>query len=319
MNLILKHDPVWLGSLPSPDASTSLVLLGVDGHQVAVPAPLLLAVSPLVRNILSDLLPPAYCPCFLSIPATGEVLQVVMDILTTGTVAGDHVDEVRQVLGMLGVEALIVSYQLESIQVGQVLQRDFKEELSTEGPDIGLENKKIKMEVIVKLVNEESTNIETEKESKTFKHSLKPKNFTLNKNTNSCTLCSKKFASRSLLKSHIEFVHCMEISCSFCPQKFTLTQTLRRHIKSKHGKSENSCRLCSKKFTQKGNLEMHIKSVHDQIKFQCNLCPQKFTRKGNLATHIKSVHDQIKIQCNLCPKKFTLKQSIARHVKKIHG
>ena len=139
MNLILKHDPVWLGLLRKPDDSPTLILIGDDGHQVAVPAPLLLAVSPLMRSILTDLLPPDYCPCFVSLPATEEVLQVVRDILTTGTVVVDHVneiEEVRQVLGMLGVEALIVSYQLESIQVGQVFERDIKEEHSTDIQDI---------------------------------------------------------------------------------------------------------------------------------------------------------------------------------------
>jgi hypothetical protein len=90
-----------------------------------------------VRSILSDLPPvPAFS---LSLPTTGEVLQVVRDILTSGTIAGDHADkveEVRQVFGMLMVEAVIVSYQLESIQVGQVFERDIKEEHSTDRQDI---------------------------------------------------------------------------------------------------------------------------------------------------------------------------------------
>jgi hypothetical protein len=247
MNQILKRDPVWLGSLPAPDVSTTLVLIGGDGHQVSVPAPLLLiAVSPLVRNILTDLLPPAYCPCFLSLPTSGEVLQIVRDILTTGTVAGDHVEEVeevRQVLGMLGVEAMIVNYQLESIQVSQVLGRDIKEEVSTEGPDISLGDEKVKMEVIVKIEDKENTNIEADHGSDTFGHSLKPKNvatkssLNLKSHYNSdpnqikifCTLCSEKVASRSLLNRHVEFVHRIEISC----KKVT-------HIKSIHNNNNNN-------------------------------------------------------------------------------
>ena len=62
MNYVLKRDPAWLGSLPTHDFGTDLLLLGGDGHQVAVPAALLLAVSPLVRSIFGNLLPPAYSP-----------------------------------------------------------------------------------------------------------------------------------------------------------------------------------------------------------------------------------------------------------------
>ena len=181
MNLILKNDPVWLGSLPTPDDCTTLVLIGGDGHQVAVPAPLLLAVSPLVRSILTGLLPPVYCPCFLSFPATGDVLQVVKDILTTGTVAGDNVEEVeevRQVLGMLEVEALIVSYQFESIQVGQVFERFIKEEHSIEVPDISLGDEEVKIEIIVKIEDNENTI------AKVSNSCLRQKNSTLKSNIN---------------------------------------------------------------------------------------------------------------------------------------
>ena len=71
---------IWPGSLSTPDCS-SILLLGGDRQQVAVPAAVLLAVSPLLRSILTDLLPPAFSPCILSISATGDILQVVKDIL----------------------------------------------------------------------------------------------------------------------------------------------------------------------------------------------------------------------------------------------
>ena len=132
MNLILKQHPVWLECLPTPDTSVTLLLLGGDGQQVAVPVPLLLAVSPVVRSILTDHLHPAYSPCCLSLPATtGDVLKVFGDILATGAAAGAHGDkkeEVRQVFQMLGVEAWIVSCHIERIQVGQVLDMDIKQD-----------------------------------------------------------------------------------------------------------------------------------------------------------------------------------------------
>ena len=123
MNLILKRDPVWLGCLPSPNASPTLLLLGGDSQQVAVPAPLLLAVSPLVRSILAHLLPPAYSPCILSIPTvTEEVLHVMVDILATGAAGGEHMDKIEDVgtvFEMLGVDISLVSCHLGSIQLAK--------------------------------------------------------------------------------------------------------------------------------------------------------------------------------------------------------
>jgi hypothetical protein len=296
----------------------------------------LLAVSPLMRSILTDLLPPDYCPCFVSLPATEEVLQVVRDILTTGTVVGDHVneiEEVRQVLGMLGVEALIVSYQLESIQVGQVFERNIKEELSTEGPEISLEDEKVKIEpeVIVKIEDKENTNDDASEGSNTFSEfslSLKNPYFSVpNKTSSYCTLCSQKFTSRNLLRRHIEFVHTKEISSNICPQnakcnlrpqKFDEKHKLDQHFQSNHNYSKFECHLCPQKFAKKQGLVRHIKSVHDLIRIQCNLCPLTFTQKKGLNVHIRSVHDQIRFHCGLCSKKFTQKGHLTRHTKLFH-
>jgi hypothetical protein len=53
MNFILKRDYVWLGSFLSLNACPTLLILGGDGQQVAVPDTLLLAASPLLRSILT--------------------------------------------------------------------------------------------------------------------------------------------------------------------------------------------------------------------------------------------------------------------------
>ena len=159
MNLILRRDPVWLGSLSLCTSPTVLLLAG-DGQQVAVPAPLLLAVSPLVRSILTDLLPPAYSPCLLSLPdVTEDVLHAMVDILSTGTTGGKHMEDVRRVLEMLCVEVSLVSCHLESIQVGQALDRNIKEEHSD-----GSDEENITVEVIVKSENNNSAEVEVEVE-----------------------------------------------------------------------------------------------------------------------------------------------------------
>jgi len=270
MNLILKRDPIWPGLLPLHRDTNSLLLLGGDGQQVGVPAALLLAVSPLLRSILTDLLPSAYSPCCLSVPdTTADVLEAVKDILTTGTVAchhGDGVGEVKQVFDMLGVEALLVSCTSEIIQVGQALDMNIKNELSYAEADTSLEKLKIKIDVIVKSADAENS----DEVNKTFEES-------------------------------VESVHNKEaLSCNICHQKFTVRRNLVRHTKSTHYKNSLiPCNLCPQKFTRKDVLMNHVKVVHEQVKIQCHLCPQKFSAKKNLVRHIKSVHGQVKFQCRL--------------------
>ena len=136
MKYALKRDVVWLESLPIVDHFATIILTGDDGHLVEVTASLLLAVSSLMRSILSEHLPPAYSQCFLSLPsATEEVLKDVRNILATGEAADAHenrMEEVRQVFELLGVDALLFSCHSESINVGHVLDwedEDFADEL----------------------------------------------------------------------------------------------------------------------------------------------------------------------------------------------
>jgi len=296
MNLILKRHPVWLGSLPNPNASTSLLLSGGDGQHVPFPAPLLLAVSPLVRSILADLLPPAFSPCSFSLPdVTEEVLHVILDLLTTGAAGGDHVDrieEVRQGLEMLGAEVSLVSCHVESIEVGQALDRSF---VMVENYSEGQSEEDIKMEVIVELENKISAGDEVVKSKR------------VRKNGNLKTVRS----TRSIHKQE-------KFPCSLCPQMLSTKRHLARHIKSVHHQIKIPCNICPQKFTQKADLVRHIKAVHELIKFPCNICPQKFTQKANLVTHIKTVHEQIKIPCNQCSKKFSHKVDLVNHIKSVH-
>jgi len=277
MNLILKRYPVWLGSLPNPNASTSLLLSGGDGQHVPFPAPLLLAVSPLVRSILADLLPPAFTPCFSLPDVTEEVLHVILDILATGAAGGDHVDrieEVRQGLEMLGAEVSLVSCHVESIEVGQALDRSI---ITVGNYREGPSEEDIKMDVIVELENKISAGDEVEV--------VKSKR--VRKNQNQKTVRS----TRSIHKQE-------KFLCSLCPQMLSTKRYLVRHIKSVHDQIKIPCNICPQKFTQKADLVRHIKAVHELIKFPCNICPQKFTQKANLVTHIKTLHKQIKIPCN---------------------
>ena len=83
INNILQWKLVWLESLPPAEPVTIITLLSGDGALFAACVPLLPAASPLLQRILADLPPPAYTPCFISLPSTvGAVLLAVRDIVT---------------------------------------------------------------------------------------------------------------------------------------------------------------------------------------------------------------------------------------------
>jgi len=320
MNLKLKGDPVWFGSLPSPDASPTLLLLGGDGQQVAVPAPLLLAVSPLVRSILTDLLPPAYSPCFFSLPgATEDVLHVVVDILATGAAGGEHKDKiqnVRQVFEMLGVEVSLVNCQVDSGQADWLLDRSVKTENSSERSDVSLEEKNI-IEVILK----------TEAVEKQVKFS--------------CDLCPQKFTQKISLVRHIKSVHDkVKFSCNLCLKKFPQEKNLGLHIKSVHEEISGQnifkigtyfqancecnfqakvCQTAVKHLMSKHNLKAILPDEECQncgktcqrVFINKHVCtdPTK-TRQGNPAKYYT---------CSICTVVYTNYRGLAQHKITLHG
>jgi len=301
--LTLKRDPVWLDCLPTSDVSATLLLIGGDGQQVAVPVPLLLAVSPVVRRLLTDHLPPAYSPCCLSLPATtGDVLQVFRDILATGAAVGapaDMIVEVRHVFNMLGVEASIVSCHLESIPVGIVLDRDIKKESLDE------ENTyQTQLEITVK--------IEPKEESESFEIAQPFR--APNSDSDKPSTCQPN-SSGSLKKIVSDII---SIPCNLCTSMFSSKHMLKMHIDCIHNGKHFLCNICQKRFIQKAHLSRHVKSVHEKIEIPCTLCPKKFRVRDSLLMHIKAVHDKILV-CNFCTQKFTLKRNMKNHVKHVHS
>merc|ERR1719318_860783 len=189
----------------------------------------------------------------------------MVDILATGATGGKHMDkmeDVRKVFETLCVEVSLVSCHLESIQVGQALDRSIKEEHSD-----GSDEKNIKIEVIVKSEDKNSAEVEVEVE--------KPKILGTN-------LDSKKVTLTKSIQYQVEF------TCNLCLDKFKLKQSLVRHIRSVHDQIKNPCNLCPKKFNKKQHLVRHIRAVHEHLKFPCNLCSQKFTQKQQLVKHIRA-------------------------------
>jgi len=305
MNYILKLDPVWLQlPNPSPGPSASLFLLGGDGHQVEVPAPFLLAASPLVKNILTYHLPPAYSPCCFSIPAaTGDVLHLVRDILTSGIAAGDHgtrLEDVKQALKSLGVKASIVFGSPGKKSTDPFIDRKMGVEDLTCVSEESAQEKKVKLEIIVKLEEKYTSELDHDDNadgvqgltsvpgSKSCLCSRKTAPVD-NKMKIPCTLCSREFTVYGLKKHHTSVHSKKTIMCTLCPYMCAFKSDLKRHVGSVHKQFEVQCKLCSKKFNRKDSLNKHINALHN---VSCSLCSQTFMNKSNLIIHFKSTHGE---------------------------
>ena len=233
MTLILKRNPVWMKLLLTADTSAFILLSG-DHRQVSVPASLLLAASPLLRSIMTDLLSPAYSPCFLSFPAASrEALQVMVDILATGTAVGKHgnkIEEVKQALEMLGIDASLAYCQLEDIDKRYIFKQEIKVGNHTDGSDESLNEERIKAVKLEEKGNENTEYYEAFGEmcSKFEKDNIvESSQITEDPNSISnplprCCECDKSFVTKCSLKQHTDGIHPRRrIPCNLCQQTFS--------------------------------------------------------------------------------------------------
>ena len=128
---MLSRFPAWL-EFPLPTPGSVIVLMSGDGLQVKVPAVLLLSFSQLVRNILTDHLPPAFSPIAISLPAVlGKTLQLV-GLLCSGRevfVGGDRKEDVKAAFQMLNVSCELENGSGgEQVSEVKVKKQDFCEE-----------------------------------------------------------------------------------------------------------------------------------------------------------------------------------------------
>ena len=103
-----------------------------------------------------------------------------------------------------------------------------------------------------------------------------------------CTICGKKYASKQVLKKHIETMHNgVRYRCNECSYLSSDKANLRRHVLTLHEGLKFPCQNCDYHATDSGNLRRHNDSVHLNLKrFQCSQCEYCTNDNGNLRRHL---------------------------------
>lgn len=130
------------------------------------------------------------------------------------------------------------------------------------------------------------------------------------KRTLECSLCCKRFSSRSNLNTH-SMLHSgvKPFSCDVCGRQFSQKGNLLRHS-AVHSRKRRlfGCDVCGKHFLHKLHLVRHFSehkrdsstgrelpgtdAAKKEISLKCNVCGLQFMRIRNLITHLKVRHIQ---------------------------
>ncbi|KAH8407003.1 hypothetical protein KR222_003740, partial [Zaprionus bogoriensis] len=134
-----------------------------------------------------------------------------------------------------------------------------------------------------------------------------------------CTQCSRRFATRSHLKYHLNS-HVKESSfcCTLCGKSFQQELILRHHMQRVHKPKSYACPQCQRVFRTQSALTTH-QLVHSgsSLPYKCDACSKCYLTKANLKQH-QLKHDQNSMQhsCPVCNKSFHRRSTLKLHQKR---
>jgi len=314
MSLLLKNDPDWPENFCSTDlCGGALSLLGRDGCQVLVPAELLLAVSPLVRTMMTDLLPPAFSPHVISIPGvTGAVLLMVAELLSKGTaVVHANKKEVQEVFKMMRIEACISCCVADM----EVKDEDLTKGCSQSDIYIKIEKSDDNKE---SEYYEDFRNLAADKvENKNIESNLSEGNNSLevllrsNENKPEDEE-NRRDTEPDILRQHSSMKH---FKCDQCEYKAARRDNLKQHMLIHTGEKPFACGQCSYRAVSRGKLKRHLLVHSTRVKpFACDQCSYRAGTSSCLKQHVLIHMGERSFACDQCAHRAISSARLKQHM-----
>ncbi|XP_053665941.1 zinc finger protein ZFP2-like [Anopheles marshallii] len=132
-----------------------------------------------------------------------------------------------------------------------------------------------------------------------------------------CPVCSKVYATSSVMKQHLKQVHTTERSnvCNLCGVTYKHRNSLRIHLRN-HQK--RVCPECGAEFDSVHAMLKHRKQSHkkENLPFKCEHCDRAFEHRSKLASH-ENLRGRL-FQCELCCHSFNKQDFLTNHQRRIH-